>query len=140
MRAVAKGDGWRSIGKQGLASNRPVAHVARDLGVPAETLRRFARRVEADEGLRPDLPTATEREEITRLRRENFELRRANGPRPAKWYMAGSSWCGLCGDYVDDLRVVGSICRRVVTITSSEETLADQGVSGINFVYAPPDG
>jgi transposase len=55
-----------------------LAHVARDLGVPAETLRRYVRRVEADEGLRPDLPTAAEREEIRALRKENYELRRAN--------------------------------------------------------------
>lgn len=59
-------------------SGRPIAHVARDLGIPSETLRLYVRRVEADEGLRPDLPTAAEREEIKRLRRENFELRRAN--------------------------------------------------------------
>jgi transposase len=36
------------------------------------------RRVEADEGLRPDLPTPAEREEIKALRREVYELRRAN--------------------------------------------------------------
>jgi transposase len=36
------------------------------------------RQVEANEGRRPDLPTAEEREEIKRLRQENFELRRAN--------------------------------------------------------------
>ena len=36
------------------------------------------RRVEAGEGLRPDLPTSQEREEIKELRRENYELRRAN--------------------------------------------------------------
>ena len=35
-----------------IESGRPIAHVARDLGVPAETLRRHVRRVEADEGLR----------------------------------------------------------------------------------------
>ena len=29
-------------------------------------------------GLRPDLPTSEEREEIKALKRENFELRRAN--------------------------------------------------------------
>ena len=28
--------------------------------------------------MRPDLPTGEEREEIKRLKRENFELRRAN--------------------------------------------------------------
>jgi transposase len=61
-----------------IDSGRPIAHVARDLGVPAETLRRYVRQVEADEGLRPDLPSSQEREEIKQLRKENYELRRAN--------------------------------------------------------------
>ena len=59
-------------------SGRPIAHVARDLGVPSETLRKYVRQVEADEGLRPDLPTSQEREEIKALRKEVYELRRAN--------------------------------------------------------------
>ena len=59
-------------------SGRPIAAVARDLGVHSEALRLRVRRTEADEGLRPDLPTSQEREEIKELRRENFELRRAN--------------------------------------------------------------
>jgi transposase len=59
-------------------SGRPIAHVARDLGVPSETLRKHVRQVEADEGRRPELPTAAEREEIKALRKENYELRRAN--------------------------------------------------------------
>jgi transposase len=41
-------------------------------------LRRYIRQVEADEGRRPDLPTTEEREEIKALRKENYELRRAN--------------------------------------------------------------
>jgi transposase len=61
-----------------IESGRPVAHVARDLGIPSETLRKWVRRREADQGLRPDLPTAAEREEIKQLRKEVFELRRAN--------------------------------------------------------------
>ena len=61
-----------------IESGRPIAHVARDLGVPSETLRKFVRRVEADEGLRPGLPTSEEREEIKQLRKEVYELRRAN--------------------------------------------------------------
>jgi transposase len=61
-----------------IGSGRPIAHVARDLGIPPETLRRHVRRMEADEGLRPDLPTTAEREEIKALRKEVFELRRAN--------------------------------------------------------------
>ena len=59
-------------------SGRPIAHVAADLGLPSETLRKYVRQVEANEGRRPDLPTAEEREEIKRLRQENFELRRAH--------------------------------------------------------------
>jgi transposase len=61
-----------------LESGRPVARVARDLGIHSETLRRRVRLAEADQGLRPDLPRSAEREEIKRLRQENFELRRAN--------------------------------------------------------------
>jgi transposase len=59
-------------------SGRPIAHVARDLGVPSETLRLYVRRLEADQGRRPDLPTVAEREELKRLRKEICELRRAN--------------------------------------------------------------
>jgi transposase len=59
-------------------SGRPIAHVAADLGLPSETLRKYVRQVEANEGRRSDLLTREEREEIRKLRRENFELRRAN--------------------------------------------------------------
>jgi transposase len=58
-------------------SGRPIAHVAADLGIPSETLRKHVRRVEVDEGRREGL-TSEEREEIKKLRREVFELRRAN--------------------------------------------------------------
>jgi transposase len=61
-----------------LESERPIAHIAADLGIASETLRRRVRQAEADQGLRPGLPTTSEREEIRQLRRENFELRRAN--------------------------------------------------------------
>src|SRR5205085_12333656 len=61
-----------------LDSGRPVAQVARDLGVGVEVLRKRVRQAEADGGLRPALPTTEEREEIRRLKRENHELRRAN--------------------------------------------------------------
>src|SRR3954447_23537956 len=61
-----------------LESGRPIAHVAADLGMHPETLRKRVRQAEADNGLRTDLPTTAEREEIRKLRAENFELRRAN--------------------------------------------------------------
>ena len=61
-----------------LESGRPVAHIARDIGLPPETLRKRVRQAEADGGLRSDLPSSQEREEIRQLKRENFELRRAN--------------------------------------------------------------
>jgi len=59
-------------------SGRPIAHVARDLGIPSETLRLYVRRLEADQGRRSELPTVAEGEELKRLRKENSELRRAN--------------------------------------------------------------
>jgi transposase len=61
-----------------LESGRPVAHVADDLGLPRETLRKAVRQAEADSGSRGDVLTSEEREEIKKLRREVFELRRAN--------------------------------------------------------------
>ena len=61
-----------------IGSGRPVAHIAKDLGLPSETLRKRVRQAEADGGLRPDLPSSEEREEIKKLRKENHELRRAN--------------------------------------------------------------
>jgi transposase len=61
-----------------IESGRPVAHIAAELGLPAETLRKKVRQAEADHGLHPDLPTSAEREEIKALKRENQELRRAN--------------------------------------------------------------
>jgi transposase len=61
-----------------LESGRPAAHVAKDLGIGAEVLRKRVRQAEVDGGLRPDLPTTEERVEIRKLRKENVELHRAN--------------------------------------------------------------
>lgn len=59
-------------------SGRPIAHVARDLGLPADTLRVNVRRTEADEGMRKDVLSSQEREEIKALLREVAQRRRAN--------------------------------------------------------------
>jgi len=59
-------------------SGRPIAHVARDLGVHHETLRKWVRKTEADEGKRTQLLSSEERERLKTLERENRELRRAN--------------------------------------------------------------
>jgi transposase len=55
-------------------SGKPLAEIARDLGVSAESLRHWARQEEIDQGQREGL-TTTEREELRRLRRENRILR-----------------------------------------------------------------
>src|SRR4051812_20337065 len=71
-------------------SDRPITHIAAELGLPSETLRKYVRRVEADEGLRPDLLSSQEREEIRKLRKEIAELRRANEIlRAASLFFAG---------------------------------------------------
>jgi transposase len=60
-----------------LEGDRPIAHIAQDLGIHPEALRKRVRRAEVDAGRRAGL-RSDEREELARLRRENFELRRAN--------------------------------------------------------------
>jgi transposase len=59
-------------------SERPIAAVARDLGIHHETLRVWVRQDEADDGTRADRLASAEREELTTLRREVRDLRRAN--------------------------------------------------------------
>ena len=76
-------------------SGRPIAHVARDLGVHREALRSWVRQVEADSGRRRDLLTSEEREELKRLRKENAELKRANAIlKDASVFMWTARLCG----------------------------------------------
>ena len=60
-----------------LEGERPIAHIAQDLGIHPEALRKRVRRAEIDAGKREGLKT-NERDELARLRKENFELRRSN--------------------------------------------------------------
>ena len=64
---------WRSE-----QPRRPVAQIARELGVHPEALRTWIRQDQADRGERSDRPTTAEQEELRRLRKENTELRRVN--------------------------------------------------------------
>ena len=50
-----------------LEGERPIAHVAADLGMGPETLRKHVRQAQADAGERPDLLSSSEREEIRRV-------------------------------------------------------------------------
>src|SRR5512132_549396 len=54
-----------------------ICSIAHKFGMSAETLRKWVRRVETDDGLRPGL-TTNERERLKTLEREVRELRRAN--------------------------------------------------------------
>ena len=54
-----------------------ISSISAKLGMTAETLRKWVRAAETDQGLRPGL-TTTERERVKELERENRELRRAN--------------------------------------------------------------
>jgi transposase len=54
-----------------------ICSISSKLGMTAETLRKWVRRAETDEGLRGGL-TTTERERMKELERENRELRRTN--------------------------------------------------------------
>jgi IS30 family transposase len=59
------------LAREGL---KPIAQVARDLGISESGLRRWMAQADVDEGKREGLTTA-EREELSRLRRENRVLR-----------------------------------------------------------------
>jgi len=54
-----------------------ITSIASKIGCTRETLRRWVIQAERDSGKRPGLTTA-EREELKKLQREVFELRRAN--------------------------------------------------------------
>ena len=57
-----------------LDGGRPIAHVARDLGIGESNLGNWVRLARVDRGEKPGLTTG-ERSELVRLRRENFKLR-----------------------------------------------------------------
>ncbi|MFF8848296.1 transposase [Streptomyces sp. NPDC015127] len=59
-------------------SGRPIAQVARDLGMRKEALRQWVCQAEADQGDRPDLLTTAERAELAQLRKKIAELRWAS--------------------------------------------------------------
>jgi transposase len=63
--------------KVGLSQWAAIQSISQKLGCTPETLRRWVRRVERDQGKRAGLPSA-EAEELKQLRRENKELKRAN--------------------------------------------------------------
>ena len=54
-----------------------ISSIAGKIGCTAETLRRWVRRTERDQGVRT-VPTGTESERVKELERENRELRQAN--------------------------------------------------------------
>jgi transposase len=54
-----------------------ISSIATKLGITPETVRKWVRRAEIDEGQRPGL-TTNERERLKELEKENRELRRAN--------------------------------------------------------------
>ena len=57
-----------------LDGDRPIAHVARDLGIGETSLGNWVRQARVDRSDRPGLTTG-ERSELVRLRRENSKLR-----------------------------------------------------------------
>ena len=54
---------------------KSLAELSRDLGIADQTLRHWVRQADLDAGHRHDGLTTGEREELTRLRRENRSLR-----------------------------------------------------------------
>jgi transposase len=57
---------------------RPIAHVARELGVHPEAMRTWIRQDQADRGERDDRLSSEQLEELRRLRKRVVELERTN--------------------------------------------------------------
>jgi len=68
----------RALLRTVVESRRPIAHVARSLGVHPGALRRWVREAAAERTRRREPLPGNEREELRRLRREIAALRRAN--------------------------------------------------------------
>ena len=73
---ACRSDGVRASGGAPLGVGG-ICSIASKFGCSSETLRKWVRRAEADQGLRPGL-SGPERERLKALERENRELRRAN--------------------------------------------------------------
>jgi transposase len=73
-----------------LESGRPIAHVAKDLGVDKEALRTWVRQAKADAaGGTATVLSSAERERLKELEREVRELRQANEDTtdcPRRWF------------------------------------------------------
>jgi transposase len=67
----------RDLREQDPNDRGVIARVARQLGVGSESLRNWVKQSDIDGGMRPGLST-DDQAELKRLRKENFELRRAN--------------------------------------------------------------
>ena len=67
----------QELRREDPADHTVISRVARQLNVGTESLRLWVKQVEIDDGRRPGL-TTDEQAELKRLRKENFELRRAN--------------------------------------------------------------
>ncbi len=63
--------------KEGLSEWKAIHSLSEKLGCVPETLRRWVRQSQRDQGKRPGLSTS-ELEELKQLRRENRELKRSN--------------------------------------------------------------
>ena len=63
--------------RHALESGRPLAHIARDLGISRTTLCKWVDQAK-QAGMHKDTLTMSERERLKALERENHELRRAN--------------------------------------------------------------
>jgi transposase len=84
-----------------VRSGRTPEELAREFEPTAQSISTWVKQAERDAGRRADGPTSAEREELTRLRRENHRLRQERHilAKAAVWFARGSiaTPTGYCG-------------------------------------------
>jgi transposase len=76
-----------------LRSGRPLKDLHQEFGVTPETIRKWALQADLDQGIRSDGLTTNEKEELSRLRRENARLREERDilKKAAAWFAQESA-------------------------------------------------
>ena len=103
-----------------VRSGRTPEALSREFEPTAQTIWSWVRQADRDEGRRRDGPTSAEREELTRLRRENRQLRQERDilAKAAAWF-ALMNWKTRMGSPRSRVRTRPCLCQDIALLAQS---------------------